>query len=56
MMVCIKTIGGACQDLGKCPRGGIIYIIWSKCIRPPLGGGGGGGGRGGGGGGAGSRD
>ena len=34
--VCIKTIGGACQDLGKRPRGGIK--ISSKCTRPPLGG------------------
>ena len=32
----IKTIGGACQDLGKRPRGGIK--ISSKCTRPPLGG------------------
>ena len=34
--VSIKTIGGACQDLGKHPRGGIT--ISSKCTRPPLGG------------------
>ena len=32
----IKTIGGACQDLGKRPRGGIKIL--SKCTRPPLGG------------------
>ena len=32
----IKTIRGACQDLGKRPRGGIK--ISSKCTRLPLGG------------------
>ena len=36
VVVSIKTIGGACQDLGKHRRGGIK--IWSKCTRPPLGG------------------
>ena len=36
VVVSIKTIGGDCQDLGKCLRGGIK--ISSKCTRPPLGG------------------
>ena len=42
MVVGIKTSGGACQDLGKRPRGDIKIL--SKCTRLPWGGGGGGGG------------
>ena len=36
VVVSIKTIGGACQDLGKPPRGDIK--ISSKCTRQSLGG------------------
>ena len=36
VVVSIKTIGGACQDLGKRLRGSITIL--SKCTRPPLGG------------------